>query len=115
MINKDIKYTVNISFQEIKLPPFQDILILGANCEQGKNGIAKSFELLIPNGFKLIEVRDEVVEAIFINKRLLKKMPEERIVKILEEKVFKFISEGEILKIDFEVIMSVATIEELND
>jgi len=32
--------SVEISFEEIKLPPFQDILILGRTCPYGKKGIA---------------------------------------------------------------------------
>lgn len=106
-----MKYTVDISFEEIKLPPFQEILILGKNSPQGKIGIHKSFELLVPNGFDMVEVQDEKVEAIFINKRIVTKIPQEKIVKILKEKVFPFISEGEMIRVDFKVKINYSTIE----
>lgn len=107
-----IKYSVSLSFEEIKLPPFQEILVLGKNSPHGKIGISKSFELLVPNGFEIIEVDDEKVEALFINKRILTKMPQEKIIKILKDKVFQFVSEGEILKVDFKVTISYNTIEQ---
>lgn len=107
-----MKYSVTLSFEEIKLPPFQEILVLGKNSPHGKIGISKSFELLVPNGFEIIEIEDEKVEALFINKRILAKMPKEKIIKILKEKVFQFVSEGEILKVDFKVTISYSTIEQ---
>jgi hypothetical protein len=104
-------YAIDIRFEEIKLPPFQEILVLGKNSPHGKMGILKSFELLATDGFDLTEVEHELVEAVFINKRILRKIPKESILKILAEKVFPFISEGELLKVDFKVAMSYNSIE----
>lgn len=111
-MDKSIKYSVSLSFNEIKLPPFEDILVLGKHSPHGKNGISRSFELLIPNGFEVIEVDHENVECIFINKRILSKMPVDRIVKILTDKVFPFITESEIVKVDFKVTISYSSIED---
>ena len=98
-----VKYSVKLAFEEIKLPPFEEILILGKKCPQGKIGVYKSFEFLVPNEYELVEIVSDIVEAIFINKRLLKKISKESIISILEEKVFPYISECEILKVDFKL------------
>lgn len=110
--NSSLRYSINLTFEEIRLPPFQDILILAKNSKQGKIGILKSFELLIPNGFEIVEIVDEKVEAIFINRRILAKVAREKIVKVLKENVFPYISDGELLKVDFRVAISYMTIEE---
>lgn len=107
-----MKYSISLSFQEIKLPPFDEILILGKNSPQGKLGISKSFEFLNPNGFEIIEVEDEKVEAIFVNKRILVKLPKEKLLKLLQAKVFPYISEGELLKVDVKVTISYSLTEE---
>lgn len=112
MENATLRYSIQISFEEIRLPPFEDILILGKNCQQGKIGISKSFELLTPNEFQLFEIKHEIVEAVFINKRVLKKMNGERIIQLLREKIFKFVSEGEMLKVDFKLKIFYDSIEE---
>lgn len=105
-------YLINLSFEEIKLPPFQEILIIGKNSPQGKIGITKSFDLLIPNGFEIFDnITADKVEAVLINKRILKKIPIEKILKILEDKVFPFISEGELIKVDFKIRISYNDIE----
>lgn len=106
-----MKYTLNLNFEQIKLPPFQDILILARNSPQGKIGLSKSFELLLPNGFELIDVEDELIEAVFVQRNILHKVPAEKVINILREHVFPFISEGELVKVDFNVTISVHDIE----
>lgn len=105
------KFSVQLSFEDIRLPPFEDILILGKKCPQGKIGISKSFELLVPNEFELIEMGNDTVEAIFINKRVLKKISKEKVLSILEDKVFPYVSENEILKVDFKLKIFYESIE----
>jgi hypothetical protein len=96
---------VDIRIEEIKLPPCDEILVLGKNSPHGKMGILKSFELFAPNGFDLIEVDHELVEAVFINKRISKKISAEFVLKMLRDRVFPYISEGELLKVDFKVTL----------
>jgi hypothetical protein len=106
------KYTINISFEEAKLPPFRDILVMGRHSLQGKIGLGKSFELMVPNSFEMIELDDEHAEAIFVNKKILVKMPKEKIIAILKDRVFPFVSRGELLKVDFRVAITYSSIEE---
>lgn len=111
MNKENIKYTVNLSFEEIKLPPFQEILVLGKNSPQGKIGLFQSFNLLLPDNFVSLDVEDEKVEAIFINKRILTKISADEIIEILKKRVFPFISEGEVIKVDFKLRISYDILE----
>ena len=111
MKNEQLKYFVNLSFEEIKLPPFQEILVLGKNSPQGKIGLFQSFNLLLPDNFEYFDVEDEKVEAVFINRRILSKISGEDIIEVLKERVFPYITEGEVLKVEFKVKMSYETIE----
>jgi hypothetical protein len=97
------KYSIQLGFEEIRLPPFDDILILGRKCKQGKIGVNKSFDYLVPNEFELFELDDINIEAVFINKHVLKKLDASKILTVLQEKVFPFVSDNEILKVDFKV------------
>ena len=111
MTDGNANYQVNLSFQEINLPPFEDILVVGQHSNQGRRGLSKSFDYLIPMSFQMIEIDSEQVSVIFVNQRILKKMPQEKIIAILESKVFPFVSKGEILKVDFKVTVSFDEIE----
>jgi len=108
-----MKYSISLSFQEIKLPPFDEILIVGKNSPHGKLGISKSFDLLLPNGFEIIDVEDDdKIDAVFVNKRILAKLSKEKVLKILRVKVFPYVSEGELLRVDLKVSISYISIEE---
>jgi len=97
------KYSLQLSFEEIRLPPFEDILVLGRKCSQGRIGVYKSFELLVPNEYETFDIEDEQVESVFINKKILKKINKDIIIEVLKEKVFPFISNSEIIKVDFKL------------
>jgi len=105
------KYSIQLSFEEINLPPFEDILIVGKKCPQGKIGLYKSFELLVPNEFEVFEIDDVIVGSVFINKRVLKKLNKDRVISILREKVFPYVSESEILKVGFKLKIYYDSIE----
>jgi hypothetical protein len=109
--NPNKRYSIQLSFEEIKLPPFDEILIIGKKCPQGKNGLYKSFEFLVPNEFDVFEVKHDVVEAVYINRRLLNKISKDKIIAILEDRVFPFISISEIVKVDFKLKITYDTIE----
>jgi len=112
MKNEKITYSVNLSFEEIKLPPFEQILVVGKNSPTGKIGISKSFEMLSPNGFQIFEdINHEHIEAVFINKHILKKMCAEKIFQILAEKVFPYVSDSELIRVDFKVKLNYSQIE----
>lgn len=98
------KFTVSLSYEDIAIPPFEDILILTTKCRHGKNGLALALDhLALRDDFDLIELQEELVEAILINKRLLQRMPADTIINILRANVFPGISPGEYIKVDFHV------------
>lgn len=106
MSKAEKNYAVNLDFEVIKLPPVTDILVLGKKVPQGKIGILHSFELILPDVFELIEdVGDghENIDAVIVNKALLKKLSKEKIIDILREYVFPYIAKGEAVKVNFNV------------
>jgi hypothetical protein len=97
------KYSVKLCFEEVKLPPFEDILIVGKRSAQGKTGVSILFELLVPNEFEAIDMDDPNVEAVFINRKILNKIEPEKILMILRSNVIPYLSPFEILKVDFKL------------
>ncbi|WP_010665470.1 hypothetical protein [Marinilabilia salmonicolor] len=111
MNSNSTKYSVNLGFEEVKLPPFEDILIVGRKSQQGKRGVTKLFELLVPNEFETVDLEHPNVEVVFVNRRILKKIELNHVMEILKEKVIPYISPSEILKVDFQLKVHYDTIE----
>lgn len=106
------KYSVSIDFENVSLPPFEDILILAKRCPVGKAGISRCLNLLAPDDFELIDIDDDDnIEAILINNKILKRLPDKKIIEILKSKVFPYVTNGELVKVDFKVKISFEKIE----
>ena len=106
MAQVERSYTVNLDFEVIKLPPVTDILVVGKKVPQGKNGILRSFDLILPDVFEMIdgtECGHENVEAVIINKSILTKLPKNQVISILKEYVFPYLTKGESIKVNFNV------------
>ena len=102
-MKEGLKFTVSLNFEVIKFPPFQDILLLGKRCPQGKAGVSQCLNLLEPDKFELVEIDDPTVGAMLVSKAILKRLPVEKVVEILKDKVFPFVTNGECVKVDFNV------------
>jgi hypothetical protein len=111
----EAKYAINISFETITLPPFEDILILSHRCPQGKLGVSKCINLMSPDDFELFPIDHEMVEAIIVNHKILRKISIEKIIETLKIRVFPFVTYGEIIKVDFKVSISWSNIIIGND
>lgn len=108
--NISVSYSINLAFEQVSLPPFEDILVIGNGSEQGVKGLSKTFSYLAPDAFEAHTVAHENVEAVFINRNILKKIALEKILNILENRVFPFVSANEIIKVDFSVKVNYETI-----
>ncbi len=105
---KRANYSINLSFSPIKLPPVTDILVLAKKYPQGKVGVSEAFKLIAPDEFEMISIDDgddEVIDAVLINKRIMKKLSQEKIMKTLKETVFPYVSKGEAVNVDFHVTL----------
>lgn len=106
-MNPEVNYTLSLAFENVALPPFEDILVLTRKAQYGKLGVSSSLDLLQPDKFVILEVTDhDVVEALLVNRRILKRLPAKVILDVLRERVFPFIDNGEIIRIDFKVKLS---------
>lgn len=106
--NKHIEgmnYSVSLGFERAYLPPFRDILVIGKRCSLGANGVSRSLELLVPNGFIMHDTEHSDVAALIINRTILKRITAKKILEILEARVFPYMSDDEIIKVNFDIMI----------
>jgi hypothetical protein len=94
---------VSLQFEKAQLPPFNDILVLGRKSPVGMSGVTKSLEYLVPNNFEVVALEHDVVEAMVVNKAILKRMSVDTLTEVLAEAVFPYMSDVEIMKVDLTV------------
>ena len=96
-------YKIELGFEEIKLPIFEDILIIGRGSPYGKIEISQFFNIFIPDQFIIFEVDHPKVEIVIVNKKILKKVSFENIMTLLRAKVFPLVASAEILKVELKI------------
>lgn len=113
-MNTSKTYGIDISFEELKLPLFHDVLVLAKNAVQGKHGLGRSLDLLAPGVFQAVdtEVENEHIEAVFISRKLLTKMSVEQLLQVLQRHVFEYVGEGELIQVNMKVRISMHNINE---
>ena len=104
-------HIVRLKFEEVKLPQSIEILVVGKNSFPGKMAVLKSLELLSPDSFETIESDHDMVEAVIVNKKVLRKLSKKNVGQALAEKVFPFISEGELLMVELKTTILGSSIE----
>ena len=100
-----MNYSISLGFERAYLPPFRDILVIGKRCSLGANGVSRSLELLVPNGFIMHDIDHPDIAALIINRTILKRIKPEKILEILKKRVFPFMSDEEIIKVDFDIMI----------
>lgn len=99
-------FNVTLSFEKAQLPPFNDILLLGRKSPIGMSGVKKSLDFLVPDNFEIVSMEDATVEAMVVNKSILKRLSIAKLIALLQESVIPYMSETEIMKVDISVRIS---------
>jgi hypothetical protein len=96
-------FSVSLSFEKAQLPPFNDILLLGRKSPIGMSGVKKSLDFLVPDNFEIVPMEGPTVQAMVVNKAILKRLSIEKVIGVLQEAVIPYMSETEIMKVDLSV------------
>lgn len=111
MSDTEARHAIKLSFETIQLPPFRDVLILGRSAVHGRTGLSRALQLLAPDHFETIDIQEGNVEAVYISRQLLNKISQEKMIQALSKKVFPYVTEGELIKVDVKVDVVANTVE----
>lgn len=105
----NVSVNIRLEFQEFKIPPVRDALVLGKKAPIGNEAIRRSLTLLHAAPFEHIELKgeneDDVVSDILVRQSVLNKIPRNKLIRLILDRVKPFMAAEEILhlRIDAEV------------
>lgn len=92
---------VKMKLRVFMVPPINDALVIGKNAPIGSEAWRRALALLLVLPFVSIKIDDdEVIEEILVQKRILKKIPQEKLVGMIFSKVKPFMSPEEVIHLD---------------
>ncbi len=82
------------------MPPVTDGLVLGRDAPIGFAAITKALSLLVADAFESIEVDDDVISHILIRRAILRRIPKERLLAFILERVKPLMYLKDLLHLD---------------
>lgn len=104
--NREEEIEIRMKLRVFSVPPINDALVLGRQAPIGGEAWRRALALLQSTPFESIKLDDEVIEEILIQKRILKKITKEGLIKIILNKIKPFMSAEEVIHLDIEVELS---------
>jgi len=82
---KSRKALVDLELSTFEIPPSGDILVLGKRCPIGRQAAKKMLDVIVPGQFELIELEDDLIEALLVKKYLFLRANKERLINTIVE------------------------------
>jgi len=98
-----MKFTIHTKFSQFSLPPVRDALIVGKKTPIGPRALYQSIETMSPKQYELIEVNHSSIEAVIVRCSDLRKLPQEKLIRLLIETAERIMDETDCLRVDIEI------------
>ncbi len=113
--DKTKKILVQMEIAIFKIPPCEDLLVIGKKAPIGKNAAMKMLETVAPDQFEVIEVENPIIEAIVAKRGLIKLMGRDRLIQVVIEEVTPLMEDSTLLHIGLNVKLLTTTTVEVPD
>lgn len=95
--------TVKVHAKEFVIPPIRDALVVGRTSPIGCVALRKALTLLHGEPFEDVHPDDEVVGDILVRANILRKLPRDKLVRLVLERIKPLMDPGEVIHLDVEV------------
>ncbi len=99
--SKSASYSISVRVSEFAIPPVTDGLVIGKESPIGFSAINKALTLLIANDhLETIEITDDVISHIIVRRAILRRVPHEKLVAFILERLKPLMCPAEVLHLD---------------
>ena len=108
MENKTPTLSVTARVVEFSIPPVSDGLVIGKESPIGFTAVSRALQLLVANQFHTIAIEDDdVISHVIIRRNLLRRVPEDRLIAFIRERIRPLMVPDEILHLSLTVEVKV--------
>lgn len=101
---EDGEARVRLRAREFLIPPVRDALLIGRRSPVGHVAMQRSLSLLSPDTFESIAVADHpTVSNLLLRRTILLKVPRDRLVAFLLDRLAPVMADSEILQVELDV------------
>ncbi len=96
-MNVQTKHRISARISEYKVPPVDDVLVLGKSAPIGSVAMQRALGLLIAQPYEHIKLDDDVLSDLLVRQSILKRLKREVLVEFIKTHVKHMMGESEIL------------------
>lgn len=101
---EEAEFRLRVRAREFIIPPVKDALLIGRRSPVGHVAMQRSLALLSPDAFEALPVADHPsVGTVLVRRAILLKVPRERVVAFLLDRLGPMMADTEILHVDLDV------------
>jgi len=99
----DFKVVLRARTREFNIPPVRDGIVLGRHSPVGCVAVRNALGLLNGGPFAHIELADEVISDVIVRQTILRRLPREKLIAFVLDRIKPLRGPEEILHLDLEV------------
>lgn len=99
-LRKSVRYSLSARVSQFDVPPVNDGLVIGRESPIGFSAISKALNLLVADNFETVEMEDEVVGQIIVRRSILRRIPQDRLVAFIMDRVKPLMCAQEVLHLE---------------
>lgn len=102
IMNVQSKHRITARISEYRVPPVDDVLVLGKTAPIGSVAMKRALSLLIAQPFEHIKIDDEVIGDLLVRQAILKRIQKDALVEFITKHIRPLMGDNEILHLNLE-------------
>lgn len=94
---------VKLRAREFMVPPIRDCLVIGKKAPIGFVALKKALSLLHGAPFERLQHQTDAISDILVRASILRKIPREKLIRLVVERVEPLMADDELVHLDIEV------------
>ncbi|HEC59104.1 hypothetical protein LCGC14_0670530 [marine sediment metagenome] len=102
---------ISARISEYKMPPLEDMLVMGKDAPIGSIAMKKALDLLVKTPYEQIDVDDDVIGDILIRKSLLRRISREQLMSFVLTHIKSLLGPEEVLHMELNIDVHLSRIK----
>ncbi len=107
-LTKSRKVYLDMEISVFNVPPCGDVLVLAKHAPVGPKAAQKMMDTICPELFELVEIDDDIVEALIVKRQLFLMADKQSIVNAVLEETKTFMAPQLMVKVDLDIKIMVS-------
>lgn len=98
-----VEKLLRVRVRALEIPPVKDGLVIGRDAAIGGEAMARTLQLMTPEKFERILMKDDIVQEVVVRTSILRKLGREQLLQFVLHRIKPVMAETELLLLEIDV------------